>query len=427
VGGQREIERERPHDNPASKRGGSVHRPFDIEYVRYLMTPKDVYQFSLGRTAAELETRLSAACVTLSDASYLPTLRTTPKVKGEWVFVPDSFEDKLFIRHLNDRLSKAYRVRFTHRDDIVRQITALMRADAKLRIIRSDIRRFFRSIHFEHLIEQFRLDGKLSSHEICTLSAIAARGRAIHHTGLLWGLSISSTLAEIYSRPFDHQLRSLDGVYYYSRFVDDVIIFASRPNADVLDEIKGIAAAQPGRMKLSEKKTECIDETDPAHTLTKFCYLGYEFSRPLPPKTGEGIPTIRMAEKKIIRIKDRLMRTFRQFVRDRSWEDLRDRLKLLTGNYTITRTNHLSVARTGIYYNYQAATDRTQLHDLDAFLRNLVFGLRCKKRRTLHPIRKHELNRLLTFSFHHGADKKIMHRFTRRRLQHLFRAWRHED
>lgn len=403
-----------------------MHRPFQVDYVRYLMTHRDVYQYSLGRTTSSRELRIATACDVLSHPDYLPSIRTAPKVKGEWLFVPDRFEDKLFIRHLNLRLLKAYRVRFAHRDDVVRQVCALLRSDAPMSIIRTDIRRFFRHIRFMDLVDQLRLDGHLSSHDITSLAALAERAARLHHYGLPWGFPISSTLAEIYARPFDAKVRSTATVLYCARFVDDIVVFASSPAAQIREQIEKAVAQLPGRIRLNKTKTECIDESAHGHSGTRFSYLGYAFSRPPPVTKLQTTPTITIDERKLERICTRIECSFRQYLTDWVLADLIARLRLLTGNYTITRANHRRVARTGICYSYRAATHWNQLIELDKFLRYRIAGLRARLTREGRPMRKGDLRSLLRFSFQHGAEQKFIHRISRRRLQYLFRAWKHE-
>lgn len=46
-------------------------------------------------------------------------------------------------------------------------------------------------------------------------------------TGLPRGLGISAVLSELYMKYFDLSIRRVGGVYYYARFVDDIIVFCS--------------------------------------------------------------------------------------------------------------------------------------------------------------------------------------------------------
>ena len=56
--------------------------------------------------------------------------------------------------------------------------------------------------------------------------------------GLPRGLNISATLAELYMKDFDHNIVTTDGVFYYSRFVDDIIIFSYKEiTLDYLNKI----------------------------------------------------------------------------------------------------------------------------------------------------------------------------------------------
>ena len=46
-------------------------------------------------------------------------------------------------------------------------------------------------------------------------------------SGVPRGMNISATMSELYMRKFDRWIRSFDSVYFYARFVDDIIVFSN--------------------------------------------------------------------------------------------------------------------------------------------------------------------------------------------------------
>ncbi len=182
---------------------------FTQGYLRYLMRRQDVQEYNLGSNIDSIFLeRLTAAREMLNAANYSVEISRPFRPSAtskDLLFKPSRFEDKLYIRHLNRRLTAAYNVRHTNRNDVVRQVRELMRADTHLRIVRTDIRRFFCSVNFEVILEQLRADGFLTSAEIDAIAKIAEFTANFQMKGIPWGLSISSTLAEMYLLKFDHR------------------------------------------------------------------------------------------------------------------------------------------------------------------------------------------------------------------------------
>ena len=321
--------------------------PFTQGYLRYLMRREDVQEYHLGSTSEEVLVSLTAAAETLNTSTYAvalcPPFRPSASSK-DFLFKPSRFEDKLYIRHLNRRLSRAYKVRHTNRHDIVRQVRELMKADAHLTIVRADIRRFFRNIDFQNLLGQLRLDGFLTSIEIDAIIHIADFTAGFQQKGIPWGLSISSTLAEIYLRDFDALIRSTQHVYYYQRFVDDIVLFTTNEAQSMVNYLEGRLTAIGLRLNL--EKTVALSES-PA-SAAHFSYLGYEFKRQSVPKKGATKVSVTIAPAKVDRLKQRVGESLSQFYADNNWRDLRDRIRVLTGNYTIEKSYHEAPIKTGI-------------------------------------------------------------------------------
>jgi Reverse transcriptase (RNA-dependent DNA polymerase) len=400
--------------------------PFTQGYLRFLMRREDVQEYHLGSINEEVMSRLTVTQATLNAPSFAvvlcPPFRPSASSK-DLLFKPSRFEDKLYIRHLNRRLCRAYNIRHTNRHDIVRQVRELMKADAYLTIVRSDIRRFFRNIDFSKLLDRLRLDGFLSSVELDAIVSIASFTAGFQPKGIPWGLSISSTLAEIYLRDFDALMRSTQHAYYYQRFVDDIVIFSASEAQFMVHCLEGRLSNIGLRLNLD--KTVAISEshTSAAH----FSYLGYEFKRTLVVnKKGlisESSVDVTIAPTKVERLRKRVGESMSRFYVDRNWRDLRDRIKVLTGNYTIEKSSHEAPIKTGIYFNYKEITNTSQLELLDVFLRNSLFALRSWIRRHGATVHRFKLSELYRFSFSSGFKNKVLHRISPHRLNQLGSVW----
>jgi hypothetical protein len=398
---------------------------FTRDYLRYLTRRKDVQEFKLGKTSAEILTSLSAAEESLNSSEYQvllsPPFRPNAAVK-ELVYKPKRFEDKLYIRHLNRRLCRAYSICQPDRQTIVRQVKELLKADTFLSIVRTDIRRFFRNVDFKGLVERLRMDGFLAVTELRNLNLIAEATAKCQMRGLPWGISICSTLAELCLAEFDSYVRTIPGAYYYQRFVDDIIVFTTSDVQFVTDCLKQRMAREG--LNLHDGKTRPITESlnAPAH----LNYLGYQFERIFPANgkfKKEVQVRVTISESKIDRMKRRIDDTFTRFYSERSWADLTDRLKVLTGNYVVARSAHEVPIKTGIYFNYAEISETQQLHALDKFLRGKLTALRAYLRRRGRSDEIARFRIVSKFSFAVGFEKRVMHRVSRSRMEQLAAAW----
>lgn len=402
--------------------------PFTEGYLRYLMRREDVREFRLGETSEQILARLSEAQERLNTRDYVIELCPPfcpHKLSKELLFKPARFEDKLYIRHLNRRLCKVYNVRHANRHDIVRQVRNLLKADAHLKIVRTDVRRFFRNIAFDRLLEQLYVDGLLSTEELEGIARIFRFVQNYQTKGIPWGLSVSSTLAEIYLRSFDSAIRATRQVYYYQRFVDDIVIFTTREPKEVID-ILSQKLTSIG-LRLNSAKTVSICES--LTVAGQFSYLGYAFKRQ-PAFNNKGRfkdqevdVSVTISEAKIERLRQRISESFSCYYLDGNWINLRDRLKVLTGNYSIMKSAHEAPIKTGIYFNYMEITDTSQLSELDVLLRSRLVALRSylirRGRLSLVP----RIREMFRYSFQNGFSSRVLHRISQQRISQIASAW----
>ena len=136
-------------------------------------------------------------------------------------------------------------------------------------------------------------------------------------------------------RNFDRWIRQCTGVYYYARFVDDIIILCS--SKDSADAIIKTLPSQLGDiccLKINTKKHYLLDEQALING-DKLEYLGYQFRYEM--RNNKRVLSISIADKKIKKIKNRIIRSLTQFVKTGDFALLENRLKFLTGNYSIKK------------------------------------------------------------------------------------------
>jgi hypothetical protein len=271
-------------------------------------------------------------------------------------------------------------------------------------------------------------------------------------TGVPRGMNISATLSEIYMRKFDRWVREYNGVYYYARFVDDIIIFTnSLPNALSLiqDMTLKLSELTEGLM-LNERKTQLFD----GKTLNRlkvtdgkpFCgdnaleYLGYKFLKDkvtteaqkckhcgTETKKGKEIYKLKIsiADKKVKKIKTRITRSFADYLKTNDFSLLNDRTSFLTGNYSIKkRNNDDSDLRAGIFFNYSQLSDFTVLDELNLYYRKTLFAKNgafgTKLHSKLSSVQKEKLKK---YCFRSGFVKKTYNAFNYARMSEIIKCW----
>ena len=227
---------------------------------------------------------------------------------------------KLILRKIQKNLQKIYSVHQTDRNTIVKQIKTLLNENFDMWVVRLDVRHFYESIDRDVIFNKLVEDARLSNTTLDLLHTLFKNPIVALSTGLPRGLGISAVLSELRMKYFDLSLRRVEGVYYYARFVDDIIVFcSSRRSADMVMETAKAELYKLG-LTLNDKKSYIWESTKSNNLV----YLGYAFN-----KVGKSLD-IAIAEKKIKKIKTKLTKAFVRFAKDRNFNLLKMRVKFLT-------------------------------------------------------------------------------------------------
>lgn len=202
----------------------------------------------------------------------------------------------------------------------------LLTENVEVRIVRLDVRHFYESIDRQHILAKLIDDARLSYHSLMLLKSLFNDPTIAAGTGLPRGLGISAVLSELYMKYFDLDFKKIEGVYYYARFVDDIIVFcSSEASKEIAWKYAGDELTKIG-LQLNEEKSYSLN---PNQHGAEFTYLGYTFK-----KTGNRL-NVTIAQKKLNVIKTRLTRSFVRFSKDHDFTLLKLRIKFLTGNFTL--------------------------------------------------------------------------------------------
>lgn len=318
------------------------------------------------------------------------------------------------IRFVQRILKDVYHVEMTPRDILVSQVKSLAMDGAPKFILRADVESFYESVQHKDLLESIHQSPKLSVLVKRIITRLLSDYLKLSGSdrGLPRGVGISAYLSEIYLAYIDTEVRSHNEIFYYARYVDDMIMMFAPEKKEAVNEYLtsfGELLAKKG-LSLNDKTQE-LDLMDEQRG--KFTYLGYEFDVS-PSSCG-----VRMSTTKLNKYRDRIEKSFKDyhakvdFIPRKAARELITRSMFLTGNMRLF--NRKSNAFIGIYYSNKHITDISQLRGLDClFLANINSLTDAALKRKLYR-----------FSFENGFAKKEFRNLGTKKLSEISRGWKH--
>lgn len=336
-------------------------------------------------------------------------------------FLTDDLPQKLILRKLNDNLKRLYKDEQSNRRIIIKQVKTLLEENGPMWILKTDIEKFYESIDRERLISKLKDDSMLSFHSQQLLDRLFMNEELSLLKGIPRGLNISATLSEIYMRKFDRWIRRTTGIYFYARFVDDIVVFGNSEN--IINEInqninknleKGL---RKKIIKTGIYKGDNIKDAKPLE------YLGYKFTTTTVKNTKDL--KVSIADKKVKKIKTRITLALLSYMKDKNFNLLENRIKFLTGNYSVKRSIDGDDLKAGIYYNYSHLTDFEIFDTLNEYYRKALFSKSGKFGSKLsQQLDATQKDRLSKYSFKHGYFKKLYNSFTAEQMNDIKDCWR---
>lgn len=342
-------------------------------------------------------------------------------------------EDEIVSKKLNDNIKRLFKINTCDRHAIVKQVISLLRDTQPIKIIRLDVKDFYESINRKDILHYVVNEFLLSHQNRSVLKSWDKLLSEMGINGLPRGMSLSSTLSEIRMRPFDREVRKLESVYYYARFVDDIIIMFSGNEKELLDRIESILNNSSPELRFNDK-TRLINLDNKGGCNFKLDYLGYEIAASNvinnKNKHKSRCVTVKISNKKIKKIKFRVRRAFSSFVRTRNFNLLIARLEFLTGNQYIIGDIDRTRLKSGIYYNYPLINDYTQLKELDGFYQKLINSRGGVVSQAIQYISScdnksngNRLDKVSKLSFLFGYKNRVMNSFNRKESRNIKRCW----
>jgi len=401
-----------------------MNQSFEIKELRKLIKQNEFWN------EPDWENKTIAVCQSISNETFEFEIKKI----GSY-FLTESFSNKLILRKLNDNIKRIYKDKQANRKTIISQIKVLLEETCPYWIIKTDIKSFYESIDREKLLKKLQNDNMLSYYSMFLLHKLFTNTTVNTTTGVLKGMNISATLSEIYLRKFDKWIRNYLGVYFYARFVDDVVIFINNEkNAlsllenlyEKLGELAEGLTINISKTQLFNGNTlEQIPITSGVNIEEKrnFEYLGYKFVKTKNKK--DIILKIGIADKKVKKIKSRIILSFSDYLKTNDFFLLNDRIKFLTGNHSIKkRKEENSDLRAGIFFNYSELSDFQVLNELNQYYRKILFAKNGNFGTKLNSkLSFDQKEKLKKYCFKNGFIKKIYNVFNYSRISEIVKCW----
>jgi hypothetical protein len=389
----------------------------------------------------EILSKAIAAATSSFNAPSNP-LRKFP-LKGKTVFCLSNSQDDLVLRQIVKNIKRCLpKTTVEGRSQIVANLRLLLTEGVPFRVYRLDVRSFYESFNKDQARKELIQLKGLSPQTRTLIDALLNAHENMGGLGIPRGLSLSAILSDFLMTKFDQYVESSDDCFYYSRYVDDIIIMTSTREKKS-KFIKWIEAILPEGLSLNPNKKDVVEvlakvkkvKTTPLKAHFSFDYLGYKFTVYDRTEAEAGKAkesdlhrsvSVDIANRKIKKIKTRVARAFHDFSQTSDWGLLQDRIAFLTQNFSVFNTKAGGKKLAGIYHSYPLVdVESDGLRALDRFLRNAVLSksgrIFSKSAALLSAIQK---RKLLRFSFVHGHSKQSFIHFSSSRISNIQNCWK---
>jgi hypothetical protein len=345
------------------------------------------------------------------------------------VYQPVDLLDRLLISAATKTFSKVTRVKQANRHLVNKTVMNMLSEGIPFVVHRFDLRQFYESIPRDEIEKRLIDDLDLPRSAVRVMRSLFQGCTEQGVVGLPRGVSSSGVLSEDYLLPIDRALANHDHIYFYSRYVDDIIVVSSVETKDLdlkswlQDEL------QPRRLQLNDEKTQDFRiEGGSNMPSSHIDFLGYRYTI-TPRKNETNLVSIDIAPAKVSKLASRLCLSARAFLVDHDYELFEDRIQALSGNYRIPGEHKGHRPKVGIFYSYPAVSASypgSGLSKLDTFLRALLLGRKTALSKGLaEALTSEQRRRLARYSFTAGHSTRQLATFNPQRVGKIVRCWKY--
>jgi hypothetical protein len=394
---------------------------------------KDDFANSFISNQAQLDDVINrAAALGLTGFSSISIEKNS--LRGKTIYQITDLAETLVLRHITSNIRSVTSVKQDDRQFIVTCLKMMLSQGTSFRVYKFDIASFYENVSPQGIIEKLERDTAFSGQSIRALHSFFGQLGVAGIPGLPRGVSLSATLAEYLLRDFDKTISNQEAVWFYARFVDDVVIITS--GQEIEPEFRRFVAENlPQGLEFNQKSRSVsfsiFHRNNRAAQENCFDFLGYRFSVSLVYKDNTHSNNIRrrdtwmdIAPSKVRRLKTKLAKSLLAYRKDADFELLLARVRLLTSNFNFIDLKTGVRRSSGIYFNYPLVSSErsTALPELDKYLFNAITSPHPKN--ILRPIlTSQQRQMLLNLSFRDGFKNKRFFWFKAARLATLTACW----
>ncbi len=328
-------------------------------------------------------------------------------------------EITILLKLLTSSLSYYYNIKQNNRNLVISSLLEHLQTTNNGKLYKLDIKNFYESVSIEKLNDYIKNNYFLyndilnPTNQLFNTLLDIKNNHSELEIGIPRGLSISSFLSEWVLQDFDNYIRNNENVIFYQRFVDDIIVITNG-----YEEI-----TEPKQTKMKKKFIDIIKEKLNIEGLIinqdkfkefelqneyDFDFLGYNFQKS---KSNMNKLVINISEKKIKKIKSKIVLLIKKYKKNKNKKLLISRLKVITSNYKYFNNVNFKINYGGLLYSYpKLSVDSPSLQNLDNFL--------------FKQIKIHKIKLEKNFSFVRGYKNKIFYKFNQSQIQEIFKVWK---
>lgn len=390
----------------------------------------DIYREMLVNSALDRANNSSDFCPDISVHNSL----TKP------TYSVNDLRDKLILRHCARIVKTSLNKEIKPRNKIISEIRGYLGEGSAYRVYKLDIKSFFESCNSD-VVLNYLCDYDLTTQLKNLITSFVKHFNNTHQAGLPRGVEISPILAELVLDKFDLAISSLNEVFYYSRFVDDIFMITSSYE-DKKKLLKKVREELPDGLQLNYNKTQIIDlskrtngdQPHPNPIRAEIEYLGYKITvidndlSNIHRKnrcTAYRTVKVDLSNSKVDKIVLRISKSFHAFYIDSDFQLLKDRITFLTTNRDLVNKRSKRKIPTGIYYSYsQVDLPSEAMKRVDNVLKVIVLHHKGRLGGLLNgKLSADQKGALLKLSFSKGHYQRIFKRFSPNRLRKIAEVW----
>ena len=358
------------------------------------------------------------------------------RVKGKVAYSIDSVSAELVMRKTVNNLSRKLGGKSSSRQKITSVLKYFLQEGVPYRVYRLDVKKFYESFDLDEVCGVVSRANRLSPQSKQVIYNFLQHFKSLGGAGVPRGVNISAPLSNILMAKFDSCVRKRPEVYYYGRYVDDIVIITNMTE-EPESFVSELEAMLPSGLRFHKHTSKYSIGEIPVQekignkgggVLLSLDYLGYKYTVFDKKNSGASgrLVTVDISEKKVSKIKTRIISSLLDFVKHGNQVLFKLRFQYLTSNFYIIdkRTHRKQLA--GIFYSYPLVdSDSNSLRDLDRFLRNSVLSKTGRVFSLSYPAINNSLRRfVLSRSFRLGHEKIGFKYFSLNQIGAIQECWK---